>query len=169
MKKRILSFLIAGMALTSLPAFSQTIEVHNGAQFQVTSLESVETIIDVSEQGTSFLTRAGFIANKFRVLNLDGQLNELSKFEIEVPEVNGKKLKYFWSVKLGKSVYFMSRYFDRKADEYTLYASQLDPSNGQFKQHFEAVKVVDKKFGALSFKSFCCCSQCRFYQSFVHH
>ncbi|MBK7127773.1 MAG: hypothetical protein IPM74_14965 [Crocinitomicaceae bacterium] len=150
MKKRILSFLIAGMALTSLPAFSQTIEVHNGAQFQVTSLESVETIIDVSEQGTSFLTRAGFIANKFRVLNLDGQLNELSKFEIEVPEVNGKKLKYFWSVKLGNSVYFMSRYFDRKADEYTLYASQLDPTNGQFKQHFEAVKVVDKKFGSLS-------------------
>lgn len=65
MKKRILSFLIAGMALTSLPAFSQTIEVHNGAQFQVTSLESVETIIDVSEQGTSFLTR-GFYCQQIQ-------------------------------------------------------------------------------------------------------
>ena len=59
---------------------AQEIKIHNGAQFTVTSLESVETVLDASDNQTSFLTRAGFISNKFRVLNLDGQLNEKSKW-----------------------------------------------------------------------------------------
>jgi len=126
--------------------YAQEIEIQNGAQFQVTSLEMVEAVIDASDAGTSFLTRAGFTGKKFRVMNLDGQLNEKSKFEIEIPEQNGKKLKYFWSNKMGKNVYFISSYFDRKANDYYLYASELDPNSGKFIRHVEAVKVNNKQF-----------------------
>lgn len=143
-----LTFLLV-MLTVSVLAKSQEIQIHNGAQFQVTSLETVETVMDASDSQTSFLTRAGFIGNKFRVLNLDGELNEMSKFDIELPEIEGKKVKYFWATKLGSSVYFLSRYFDSKANTYYMYASELDPSNGTFKRHFEAVKVTDDKFNSL--------------------
>lgn len=129
---------------------AQEITIHNGAQFQVTSAEFVETVVDANDQGTSFLTRAGFIGNKFRVLNLDAQLNEASKYEIELPEISGKKVKYFWATKLGSSVYFLSRYFDSKANTYYMFASELNPSNGKFNRHFEALKVTDDKFNRFS-------------------
>ncbi|MBL7897049.1 MAG: hypothetical protein JNJ99_00850 [Crocinitomicaceae bacterium] len=146
MKKKlvsILTFMFVGLGINST---AQEIKIHNGAQFTVTSLESVETVLDASDNQTSFLTRAGFISNKFRVLNLDGQLNEKSKFEIEIPEVEGKKLKYFWATKIGNNVYFMSRYFDNKANTYYLFASELNPTTGNFNRHLEAVKVTDDKF-----------------------
>lgn len=148
MKIRILSALWIFVASASV-SFSQDVEIHNGAQFITARLEFVETILDASPDKVSFLTRTGLTGNKFRVLNLDGQLNERSKFEIEIPEVNNKKLKYFWSVKLGESVYFMSRYFDSKANDYYLYASELDPSTGKFVRHLEALKVNDKSFKSL--------------------
>lgn len=126
--------------------FAQEVEIHNGAQFTTDRLEYVESILDANGNNVSFLTRTGMLGNKFRVLNLDGELNEESKFSIEIPEVNGKKLKYFWSVKLGSSVYFLSRYFDNKANDYYLYASELDPKTGKFIRHLEALKVNNKDF-----------------------
>ncbi|MBK9190340.1 MAG: hypothetical protein IPM77_01960 [Crocinitomicaceae bacterium] len=146
MKKKLLSIVTLFIAGLGLQSNAQEIKIHNGAQFTVTSLESVETVIDANDNQTSFLTRAGFISNKFRVLNLDGQLNEKSKFEIEIPEVEGKKLKYFWATKIGSNVYFMSRYFDNKANTYYLFASELNPNTGNFNRHLEAVKVTDDKF-----------------------
>lgn len=136
----LLTFALSGLAM------AQEVQIHNGAQFQVTSLETVETVINASDSETSFLTRAGLIGNKFRVLNMDAELNEKSKFEIELPEIEGKKVKYFWATKLGKSVYFLSRHFDSKANTYFMYASELDPKTGKFVRHFEAVKVTDDKF-----------------------
>jgi hypothetical protein len=148
MKKKLMSCILAALALmTYVPgSFGQEVEIKTGAQFTIGSNEFVESLLEVGDNRTSILTRAGLVVDKFRVLNLDGSLNEMSKFEIEIPEVNGKKLKYFWSVKLGKSVYFFTRYFDKKANDMYLYASELDPTTGKFIRHEEAVKVNRKEF-----------------------
>lgn len=130
-------------------ARAQDIEVHNGAQFKVTSLEFIETILEVNSSRSSFLTRAGLIANKFRILNLDAELNEASKFELELPKVENKKVKFFWAVQLEGTPYLFSRYFDNKANDYYMYASEIDPKTGSFKRHFEVMKVNDDKFSGL--------------------
>ena len=148
MKKTLLSCITAVMTQVVMhaTAYSQEVEIQTGAQFTVGSYEYVESILEVGAGQTSILTKAGFIVDKFRVLNLDGQLNEMSKFEIEIPEVNGKKVKYFWALKLGKKIYFFSRYLDKKANDYYLYASELDPNSGKFLQHKEVVKLNRKEF-----------------------
>ena len=148
MKENLLKRLsaLATIFVLAIGAYAQEVEIQNGAQFVVEKNEYVESVLDVNSDGTSFLTKAGWLGNKFRVLNLNAQLNEKSKFDIEIPEQNGKKLKYFWSLKLGNSVYFMSRYFDKKANDYYLYASELDPKSGKFVRHLEAVKTNNKSF-----------------------
>lgn len=37
---------------------AQEITIHNGAQFQVTSAEFVETVVDANDQGTSFFDKS---------------------------------------------------------------------------------------------------------------
>lgn len=133
---------------TTNSSFSQDVKIENGSQFKVTSLEQIRTIIDVQDDQSSFLTSAGLLGKKFRVLNLDGNLDIKSKFDIETPKIDNKKVKYIGSEKFGPSTFFFSRYFDRKADSYTLFASQLDPNTGKFVKNFEACKVTDDKFGA---------------------
>jgi len=149
MKKQITSLCLLIMVLaTTNSSFSQDVKIENGSQFKVTSLEQIRTIIDVQDDQSSFLTSAGLLGKKFRVLNLDGNLDIKSKFDIETPKIDNKKVKYIGSEKFGPSTFFFSRYFDRKADSYTLFASQLDPNTGKFVKNFEACKVTDDKFGA---------------------
>ncbi|MDG1913528.1 MAG: hypothetical protein P8I55_02950 [Crocinitomix sp.] len=149
MKKQITSLCLLIMVLaTTNTSFSQDVKIENGSQFKVTSLEQIRTIIDVQDDQSSFLTSAGLLGKKFRVLNLDGNLDIKSKFDIETPKIDNKKVKYIGSEKFGPSTFFFSRYFDRKADSYTLFASQLDPNTGKFVKNFEACKVTDDKFGA---------------------
>lgn len=151
MKNQIKSLSILIMVLmTSSTSFSQDVKIENGSQFKVTSLESIKTIIDVKDDQSSFLTSSGLLGKKFRVLNLDGSLDIKSKFEIETPKINNKKVKYIGSEKFGPSTFFFSRFFDRKADSYTLYASELDPNTGKFLKNYEAAQVNDDKFGAFS-------------------
>tara|TARA_B110000046_G_C13021939_1_gene411722 strand:- start:869 stop:2491 length:1623 start_codon:yes stop_codon:yes gene_type:complete len=129
-------------------SFSQDVKIENGSQFKVTSLESIKTIIDVQEDQSSFLTSAGLLGKKFRVLNLDSSLDIKSKFEIETPKIDKKKVKFLNAKKFGNSTYFFSHYFDRKANTYSLYASELDPNTGKFLKNYEAVTATDGKFGA---------------------
>src|SRR5688500_16695927 len=98
MKKNYLGCMLATLALGFwMPyGYSQEIEIQNGAQFTVANSEYVESLLEVNEERTSFLVRAGAITDRLRVLNLDATLNEMSKYEIEIPEVDGKKVKYFW-------------------------------------------------------------------------
>ena len=128
---------------------AQEVKIENGGQFKVTALETIETVINVNADQSSFLTRAGLTGKKFRVLNLDGSLNVKSKHEIELPKIKGKKVKFIAAQKLGENVYFMSRYYDRKAKTYYLFASELDPNNGKFKRHLEAMSVKGDKFSGL--------------------
>ncbi|MFT5819495.1 MAG: hypothetical protein ACI8ZM_000719 [Crocinitomix sp.] len=149
MKKQIKSLCLLIMVLaTANSSFSQDVKIENGSQFKVTSLESIRTIIDVQSDQSSFLTSAGLLGKKFRVLNLDGSLDIKSKFEIETPKIDKKKVKFIGAEKFGPSTFFFSRYFDRKADSYTLFASELDPNTGKFLKNYEAAKVNDDKFGA---------------------
>lgn len=151
MKKQIKSLCILMMVLlTSNLSFAQDIKIENGSQFKVTSLESIRTVIDVQSNQSSFLTSAGLLGKKFRVLNLDGSLDVKSKFDIETPKIDKKKVKFIGAEKFGSSTYFFSRYFDRKSDSYTMYASQLDPNTGKFIKNYEAAKVNDDKFGSFS-------------------
>ncbi len=149
MKKQFKSLCLLLMVLAgSQTSYSQDVKIENGSQFKVTSLESIRTIIDVQNDQSSFLTSAGLLGKKFRVLNLDGSLDIKSKFDIEVPKIDKKKVKFVGAEKFGPSTFFFSRFFDRKADSYTLYASELDPNTGKFLKNYEAAKVNDDKFGA---------------------
>ncbi|MFK8044035.1 MAG: hypothetical protein AB8B72_00970 [Crocinitomicaceae bacterium] len=124
----------------------QNIKISNGSQFKVTSLESIENTLHIGRSHSSFLTKAGLLGRKFRVLNLDENLDIKSKFEIEIPKIEKKKVRYEWSNTVDDKVYFLSNYFDRKANSYTLFASELEVSTGKFNKHFEVLKVVDDKF-----------------------
>ena len=57
-----LSVLTAIFAFT-FGVYAQEIEIQNGAQFTVGSGEYVESVLDVSADGTSFLTKAGFLGS----------------------------------------------------------------------------------------------------------
>jgi len=140
--KNVLGMLFIGVTMN---LSAQDVKIENGSQFKVTSLETIQTVINVEEGQSSFLTKSGLLGRKFRVLNLDGSLNLESKHEIELPKIEGKKVKFISAQKLGESVYFMSRYYDRKAKTYYLFASELDPTNGKFKRHLEAMSLKTEK------------------------
>ena len=112
----------------------------------VANLESIENVLHVGSSHSAFLTSAGLFGNKFRVLNLDGNLDLKSKFDIEIPKIEKKKVKYEWSNTVDDKVYFLSNYFDRKSDSYTLFASELATKTGKFNKHFQVLRVVDDKF-----------------------
>jgi hypothetical protein len=146
MKFTMKKFFVFALIALSINANSQNVTIRNGASFKMGTFEYVEDVLSISRNQGSVLLRAGIIGNKFRVLNLDGNLGEKSKFEVEIPKIDNKKLRYFWSGQLGSSVYFMSSHWDRKASTYSIYASELDPNNGQFKSHKPVVQVTDDKF-----------------------
>jgi hypothetical protein len=126
---------------------AQNVNIRNGASFKIGSFEFVEEVLSVNNDGSStVLMKAGFFGNKFRVLNLDKSLAEASKFEVEIPKVENKKVKYFASGQYGDHVYFMSTLKNRKAKTYTLYASELDPKNGKFIKHHKAAELKYDKF-----------------------
>ena len=129
---------------------AQDVTIENGSQFKVTSLETIETVIDVKEDQSSFLTKAGLLGKKFRVLNLDDKLNLKSKYEMELPKVQGKKIKYVAAFTSGRNVYFMSRYLDKKTETYSLFASEFDVNSGKFNKHLEIVSVKNDKFKSYS-------------------
>lgn len=137
----LLSFLIFGQM-----TIGQEIQIQKGASFKIKGSEYVEDVLSINNEGSSVLIRGGLIGKKFNVLNLDRELNIKNKLDIEIPEVNGKKVKYFWSLKFGENIYFLSRYFDKKTDEYYLFASVLDKKTGNLTKHYEACKVKDDKF-----------------------
>lgn len=117
-------------------SWSQNVNIRNGASFKIGSYEYVEDVLSVNPDGSStILLKAGFLGNKFRVLNLNKELSEESKFQIEIPKVENKKVRYFHSGQYGKSAYFFSTLKDRKAKTYTMYASELDPKSGRFLKH----------------------------------
>jgi hypothetical protein len=138
-------FAVMLIALTA-NVFAQNVNIKNGASFKLGGKEYLKSVLTAGQGGTSVLLKAGFLGNKFRVLNLDGELQEKSKFEVEIPKVENKKVKYIWSGQLGRSVYFMSKYWDRKSKTYTMFASELDPTNGKFKGHKKVVSVTDENF-----------------------
>lgn len=144
--KKISSLMLCALLLCAGQVWGQKISISNGSQFKVTSLESIENVLHVGKSHSSFLTKAGFLGKKFRVLNLDENLDLKSKFEIEIPKIEKKKVKYEWSNTVGDKVYFLSNYFDRKADSYTLFASELETTTGKFNKHFQVMRVVDDKF-----------------------
>ena len=151
MKRQNLKMLLLGVTVfVSHYATAQDVKIENGTQFNVTSLESIETVLDVNESNSTFLTQAGLLGKKFRLLSLNENLNSKNSIEIDLPEIDKKKVKYITSGKYGDNVYIFSRYFDNKANKLSLYASEINTTNGTFKRHFEAVSVVDDKFSSYS-------------------
>lgn len=147
MKLKMKNLLTLILVVTTANIWSQDVSIRNGASFKLGAFEYIDKILAVNPDASStVLMKAGLFGNKFRVLNLDNKLNEKSKFDVEIPKVESKKVKYFWATQLGRSTYFMSRYWDRKAKTYTLFASELDPSNGQFKKHNSVISLTDDKF-----------------------
>ena len=135
------------LVLLATQTIAQNVNIRNGASFKIGRFEFIEEVLSVNNNGSStVLLKAGLFGTKFRVLNLDKELNEASKHEVEIPKIDGKKVKPFWSTQLQNTVYFMSRHWDRKSKTYTLYASSLDPSNGNFKKHTPVVELTDDKF-----------------------
>lgn len=130
--------------------FAQDVKIENGTQFKVTSLESVESVLEVTKAKTTFLTQAGLTGKKFRLLSLNENLNSKSSIEIDLPEIDKKKVKYVASGKYGESVYIFSRYYDRKENKISLFASEINTSTGKFNRHFEAISAVDDKFSSFS-------------------
>lgn len=149
MKRIIKNALMIAIFATSFTSFGQDVTIENGGQFKVTNLETIETVIDVNDDQSSFLTKAGLLGKKFRVLNLDKKLNLKSKFEIEIPKVQGKKVKYIGAYKSGKNIYFMTRYLNKKTNTYSLFASELNSNSGKFNRHLEVLTVTDDKFKSL--------------------
>ncbi|MEX1001007.1 MAG: hypothetical protein WDZ35_02745 [Crocinitomicaceae bacterium] len=142
--KNVLALLLL-FATTSIVA--QNVNIRNGASFKIGRFEFIDDVLSVNPDGSStVLLKAGLFGTKYRVLNLNADLNEESKFEIEIPKIENKKVKPFWATQLKESVYFMSRYWDRKSKTYTLFASELDPKNGKFKAHTPVINLTDDKF-----------------------
>ena len=147
MKLNVKNVLTLMLVLLTANIWSQNVNIRNGASFKLGAFEYIDKVLAVEPDGAAtVLMKAGLFGNKFRILNLDNKLNEKSKFDIEIPEVENKKVKYFWATQLGESTYFMSRYWDRKAKTYTLFASELDPKNGKFKKHNTVLSITDDKF-----------------------
>jgi hypothetical protein len=126
------------------------VKIENGTQFKVTSLESVESVLEVTKAKTTFLTQAGLTGKKFRLLSLNENLNSKSSIEIDLPEIDKKKVKYVASGKYGESVYIFSRYYDRKENKISLFASEINTSTGKFNRDFEVISAVDDKFSSFS-------------------
>ena len=126
--------------------WSQNVNIRNGEAFKIGSFEAVEKVLSVNRDGSStVLMKAGLLGRKFRVLNLNKDLSADSKFEIELPEVEGKKLRYFWAVQLEGRTYFMSKGWDRKSKTYTLFSSEMDAKSGNFKKHHQIINFTDDK------------------------
>lgn len=140
---------LTAMAVMFISAvWSQNVSVRNGASFKIGNFEYVENVLSVNRDGSStVLMKAGFFGNKFRVLNLNKDLGEDSKFEVEIPKVDNRKVKYLSSGQYGDHVYFFSTYKDRKAKTIQLFASEMDPKNGKFIKHHNPAKLnYDKMF-----------------------
>ena len=126
--------LLALMMVSTI--WSQNVNIRNGAAFKVGGYEYVEDVLSINRDGSStVLLKAGFFGNKFRVLNLDKNLSEESKYQIEIPKVENKKVNYLSSGQYGDKVYFFSTFKDRKAKTISLFASEMDPKNGKFIKH----------------------------------
>ena len=133
---------------------SQQIEIKNGQNFQLSSLETLNTVLSASDEGVSFITNAGLFANKFRVVNIDSELNFESKIDFDLPKIGKKKVKFVGCYNIGGVDYFMTRFYDKKEKSHYLYASILNTSNGNFEKAIEVIKVKDAKFNRLNPFSF---------------
>ncbi|MGB0933167.1 MAG: hypothetical protein ACPGU5_02730 [Lishizhenia sp.] len=143
-KNKITTVLSVFIAFNSL---SQEVEVRNGSQFKMEkSSEEINTILDASADNFTFLVQR---RRNFKLMSLDSELDIDETYEIDLPEVNGKKVRFLEAQQSKDNSYFYSQYFDRKSDEMTMFASQLDVESGKFEQHLEGVKVQDDKFGSL--------------------
>ncbi|UKN01000.1 hypothetical protein K6119_14790 [Paracrocinitomix mangrovi] len=142
LKLRMKQLLVAAVAFTTTGAFAQNVSIKNGESFKVGGFEFVEDVLAVHSDGSAtVLLKAGFLGTKFRVLNLNSELTADSKFEIEIPKVDNKKVNYFTAGQYGKNVFFMSTLKDRKSKTYSMYASELDPKTGKFLKHHNPVSL----------------------------
>ena len=134
-----LTLLIAGFTT------AQNVTVVNGAPFEMNKRsESIERVLNMQRDDFSFLTKKG--RKTYRVVSLDEKLAMDASKELDLPEVNKKEVKYVDAGQIGETTYFFSQSFDSKADEMTLYASDLNVSRGKFNQHYEAMVLKDDKF-----------------------
>lgn len=141
MKKITLLFVLSLTAIS----FAQNVEVVNGEQFQMNkSSEQIVEILNMDRNDFSFLTQKG--RKNFRVMSLDSKLKMDVSKEIELPEVNGKDVKYHSAGQVGERTYFFSQYFDKKGDQMNLFASDLNISNAKFNEHYEAMAINDDGF-----------------------
>ncbi len=150
MKIHYLKMVVLATLFITPRLFAQEVKIENGTQFKVTSLESVESVLEVTKAKTTFLTQAGLTGKKFRLLSLNENLNSKSSIEIDLPEIDKKKVKYVASGKYGESVYIFSRYYDRKENKISLFASEINTSTGKFNRDFEVISAVDDKFSSFS-------------------
>ena len=99
MKIHYLKMVVLATLFITPRLFAQEVKIENGTQFKVTSLESVESVLEVTKAKTTFLTQAGLTGKKFRLLSLNENLNSKSSIEIDLPEIDKKKVKYVASGK----------------------------------------------------------------------
>ncbi|MDG1347213.1 MAG: hypothetical protein P8P77_06310 [Crocinitomicaceae bacterium] len=130
-------------------ANAQEVTVVNGTPFEMNKRgESIQRVLNTDRNDFSFLTLRG--RKNFRVVSLDEKLKMDVSKELELPSIGKKEVKYVDAGQIGETTYFFSQYFDRKADQVTLYASDLDIKKGKFNEHYEAMVVKDKNFGMFS-------------------
>ncbi len=142
-KNKITTILSVAFAFSSL---SQDVEVRNGSQFKMDkNNEEINTILDASPENFTFLVQK---RRNFKLMSLDAELDIDATYDIELPEVNGRKVKFLEAQQAKENSYFYSQHFDRKADEMFMFASKLNIENGKFEEHFEGVKVQDDKFNS---------------------
>ena len=130
-------------------ANAQEVTVVNGTPFEMNKRgESIQRVLNTDRNDFSFLTLRG--RKTFRVVSLDEKLKMDVSKELELPSIGKKEVKYVDAGQIGETTYFFSQYFDRKADQITLFASDLDVKKGKFNEHFEAMVIKDKDFGMFS-------------------
>jgi hypothetical protein len=128
--------------------YAQNVEVINGKPFQVDNTnENIVNVLNPSKENFSFLTKR---RKKYKLITLDKNLGLESSKPIVLPEVKGKEVKYITAAKLGDKTYFFSKSWDKKANTFTLYASELNLKTAKFDKHIEVLKATDDKFNFLS-------------------
>lgn len=142
---KLTNYVLSVFALTALNTLAQDVTITNGAPFLMNKRsEQMEKVLNMNRDDFSFLTKKG--RKTFRVMSLDEKLKVDVSKELELPEVNNKEVKYVDAGQIGDQTYFFSQSFDKKADNLTLYASDLDIKKGKFNKHYEGMELKDDKW-----------------------